>query len=396
MKDLRRKLIKTICAGLIAVLLFNVIPFGAAYAKTAEITYDRGENLNGKNWMSGIPDERYIYEINLPGTHDSTTAYSKNSTENYVKLFGIPVFDSGKYAKTQSLTLPEQLNAGVRYLDLRFCAKQGELLLCHGNNEKAAAVNGAVKILSYLNPLLILLNIPSLSLDMEFYAYENEECTVNITCDSVFEQIKEFLNENPSETVIITAKKENGDEKEFLTLFNKQIQKLKTEINPATQKEYLYTENGRGIYSKMPALSEVRGKIILMTPFYEELQAGDTLAAENKAGKTDFMGITFNYENHWSVTGGIKALCVKRFIEKHSTEMSKDPEKHSACANVLKTNSSAVLIQTPYEIEKKVSKILYSQNILVKGRYYGWIMGDFMTEEKCRAIWQTNYFVFDR
>ena len=114
MKDLRRNLIKTICAGLIAVLLFNVIPFGAAYAKTAEITYDRGENLNGKNWMSGIPDERYIYEINLPGTHDSTTAYSKNSTENSVKLFGIPVFDSGKYAKTQSLTLPEQLNAGVR------------------------------------------------------------------------------------------------------------------------------------------------------------------------------------------------------------------------------------------------------------------------------------------
>ncbi|MBQ6264634.1 MAG: hypothetical protein IJK60_04215 [Clostridia bacterium] len=396
MKVLRKFLVKIICVGLTAALFFNIIPFGVAYAKTAGVTAGCVENLNGKNWMSGIPDERYIYEINLPGTHDSTTANSKNSTDNRVELFGVPVFNSGKYAKTQSLTLPEQLNAGVRYLDLRFSAKQGELHLCHGNNEKAAPLNNAAKILSNLNPLTVLFNIPFLNLDMEFYAYEDEECSIDITFDTVFAQIKDFLSDNPSETVIITAKKENGDEKEFLTLFNEQIQKLKTEINPSTQKEFLYTENGRGIYSKMPVLSEVRGKMILMTPFYEELRAGDMLDVGNKAGQTDFMGITFNYENHWSVTAGVKALYTKRFIEKYSTEMSKDPEKHLAYANVLKTNSSAVLIQTPYEIEKRVSKTLYGQNTLLKGRYYGWIMGDFMTEEKCALIWQTNYFVFDR
>ena len=395
---MKKFLKRTLCVGFIAVFLMSVFPFGAVYAKANGSSDVISESLNGKNWMSGIPDNRYIYEINLPGTHDSTTANSKNSTDNYVKIFGIPVFYSGKYAKTQSLTLPQQLDAGVRYLDLRFSAKQGKLLLCHGNNEKAAPVNKAVKILSYINPILLLLehfNHPFLSLDTEFYAYEDEECTVAITCESALAQVKVFLTENPSETVIITAKKENGDTGEFLKLFNEQIQKLKTEINHSTQKEFLYTENNNGIYSKMPALSEVRGKIILMTPFYEELQAGDMLDAKNTAGQTDFMGMTFNYENHWSVTARKKTRYIESFIKDFSTDLSKDPEKHLAYANVIKTNSSAILRQTPYEISSKVNDNLYSDSNLIKGRYYGWIMGDFMNEDICSEIWQTNYFIFD-
>ena len=395
---MKKFLKRALCAGFIAVLLMSVFPCGAVCAKANGSSKVISENLNGKNWMSGIPDNRYIYEINLPGTHDSTTANSKNSTDNYVKIFGIPVYNSGKYAKTQSLTLQQQLDAGVRYLDLRFSAKQGKLLLCHGNNEKAAPVNKAVKILSYLNPILLLLehfDRPFLSLDTQFYAYEDEECTVEITCESALAQVKKFLTENPSETVIITAKKENGDTDEFLKLFNEQIQMLKTEINPSTQKEFLYTENGKGIYSEIPVLSQVRGKIILMTPFYEELQAGDMLDAKNTAGQTDFMGMTFNYENHWSVTARKKTRYIESFIKDFSTDMSKDTENHLAYANVIKTNSSAVLRQTPYEISEKVNKSLYSENKLIKGRYYGWIRGDFITEDICAAIWQTNYFVFD-
>ena len=392
---MKRKIKKAICAvWIIAVLLSTVSP-GGAYAKAAD---NSSADLNGKNWMSGIADDRYIYEINLPGTHDSTTAYCKNTTGNYVKLFGASVFNAGKYAKTQSLTLPRQLEAGVRYLDLRFSPRQGQLLLCHGNNGKVAVVNTVIKILSYLNPIQFLLdrlNLPFLSLDTEFYAYEDEACTVPVTCDRVFLQVKDFLKENPSETVIITAKKENGETEAFLKLFKEQLQKLQTEINPSTQKEYLYTENGSGLYTKMPTLSEVRGQIILMTPFYEQLQTGDTLDAKNKAGQTEFMGVTFRYENHWSVTANQKTRYIDRFIEKYSTEMSQDPQKHLAYANVLKTNSSAVLRQTPYEIAGKVSESLYAQNRLTKGRYYGWIMGDFMSEEICSEIWQTNYFCSD-
>ena len=75
--------------------------------------------------------------------------------------------------------------------------------------------------------------------------------------------------------------------------------------------------------------------------------------------------------------------------------MSKDPEQYLTTANVLKTNASVVLIQSPHTIAQRVNDNLYSQNKLKKGRYYGWIMGDFMTEEICSAIWRTNYFGFE-
>jgi hypothetical protein len=383
---------------LTAALLSGVLCFsGANAANTAEITADY-KNLNSKNWMSAIADSRYLCEINLPGSHDSATAYCKNTTNNHAEFFGFPVLNTGKYAKTQSLTLPEQLDAGVRYLDLRFSPKQGELLLCHGNNDKIAAVNTVVRFLRRLNPVLLLAKHCNRSLpplDTEFYAYEDEACTVPLTCARAFAQIKDFLKDHPSETVIVTAKKENGDTASFLKLFEAQIQSLQSEINPATRQAYLYTENGNGVYTKMPALSQVRGKIILMTPFYEELRAGDMLDAKNKAGTTEYMGMTFRYENHWSVPAHLKTLLAARFLQKFSTQISKDPEQHLSYANVLKTNASFVPLQSPYDIARRVNGCLYAQNSLQKGRYYGWIMGDFMTEEACRAIWQTNYFVFE-
>ena len=385
--------------GWITVLLISALSFGGANAANDAAGAVGQDSLNGKNWMAGIPDSRYIYEINLPGTHDSATAYCKNATDNTVKLFGLPAFHVEKFAKTQSLTLPEQLDAGVRYLDLRFSPKQGELLLCHGNNDKIAAVNTVVRFLRRLNPVLLLAKHCNRSLpplDTEFYAYEDEACTVPLTCARAFAQIKDFLKDHPSETVIVTAKQENGDPEQFLMLFKEQINRLKAEINPSTQQEYLYSENGNGVYTKMPALSQVRGKIILMTPFYEELQTGDMLDAKNKAGETDYMGMTFRYENHWSVPAHLKTLFAARFLQKFSTEISKSPEQHLSCANVLKTNASFVPLQSPYDIAMQVNGCLYAQNRLQKGRYYGWIMGDFMTEEACRAIWQTNDFVFDK
>ena len=389
-----KQFFRTIAAGLIAAILMSALSFGGAYAADKAA----GENgLTGENWMSGIPDERYLCEINLPGTHDSAAVYCRNSTDNEVRLFGRAVFHSGEYAKTQSLALSAQLNAGIRYLDLRFSEKQGELLLCHGNNKKIAAVNGLFGFLRFFDRFLPEGETTAFpDVDAEFYAYEDEACTVRMTCGSALSQIKDFLKAHPSETVIITAKKENGDTEAFLTLFKKQIDALKTELNPATGQAYLYTEDGSDVYTEMPVLAAVRGKIVLMTPFYGELEAGDTLDAGNGAGETDFMGTTFRYENHWSVPSWLKTLYARRFLKKYSTEAIKDAGDSPAYANVLKTNASLILLQSPRTIAEKVNGSLYAGNCLTKGRYYGWIMGDFMTEEISSAIWQTNVFVSDR
>ena len=105
--------------------------------------------------------------------------------------------------------------------------------------------------------------------------------------------------------------------------------------------------------------------------------------------------MTFRYENHWSVPSTLKTKYAECFLREFSTEISKDPAHHLEHANVLKTNASVVPIQSPHTIAQRVNENLYSQNKLTKGRYYGWIMGDFMTEDICSAIWRTNYFVFE-
>ena len=76
---------------------------------TAGITGMAADQKNGvptaADWMSSIADNKKLYEINIPGTHDSAMANYRNSTGNYVRIFGIPVVNSGVYACTQTLTV---------------------------------------------------------------------------------------------------------------------------------------------------------------------------------------------------------------------------------------------------------------------------------------------------
>jgi 1-phosphatidylinositol phosphodiesterase len=51
----------------------------------------------GNNWMAGVDGEKYLYELSIPGTHDSGALH-----EAWDEI-GV---------QCQSLTIPEQLNAG--------------------------------------------------------------------------------------------------------------------------------------------------------------------------------------------------------------------------------------------------------------------------------------------
>ena len=56
------------------------------------------------SWMTDLKDEDSIASLSIPGTHDSAALYDKLS-------FG--------QTKCQTLTIPQQLAAGIRFLDLR-------------------------------------------------------------------------------------------------------------------------------------------------------------------------------------------------------------------------------------------------------------------------------------
>ncbi len=84
-------------------------------------------NLNGGNdtiyydsadWMGRLPSDTLIRNITMPGTHDSCANYD---------LLGLSSISS-----TQDLTLKEQLEAGVRCLDIRITERDCGYGIYHG------------------------------------------------------------------------------------------------------------------------------------------------------------------------------------------------------------------------------------------------------------------------
>lgn len=69
------------------------------------------------DWMAGIDDRRGLAELSIPGTHDTGALL-----EPYPGL-----------AKTQDLTITEQLAAGVRYFDVRCRHFEDGFLIFHGS-----------------------------------------------------------------------------------------------------------------------------------------------------------------------------------------------------------------------------------------------------------------------
>ena len=69
-------------------------------------------------WMASLPDSAYICRLSIPGTHDSGTAGVR--------------FPMKHYARTQTMDLAEQWDAGIRFFDLRPKLEDGKLKIYHG------------------------------------------------------------------------------------------------------------------------------------------------------------------------------------------------------------------------------------------------------------------------
>ncbi|MBK1898259.1 phosphatidylinositol-specific phospholipase C [Chryseobacterium sp. YIM B02567] len=151
------------------------------------------------NWMSGLQDNTSISKISIPGTHDSGA------------MREVPA-NSGT-AKTQNLTISEQLNAGVRFLDVR----------CRHIDNSFAIHHGAI--------------------------YQN------LNFDDVLNACYTFLDNHPTETIIMSVKEEynaSNTTRTFEQTFDSYIQK-----NPSRWDLGVNISN----------LGSIRGKIKLLRRF---------------------------------------------------------------------------------------------------------------------------------
>lgn len=174
--------------------------------------------VDGPCWMSHVDGNKYLDELSIPGTHDSSTCSVDNDTEPQTSL-----------AKCQQDYIPTQLLEGIRYFDIRLGKnnENGDPGIDHG--------------ICYL-----------LKKDGGF-----------IHLSDVIGYFKTFLNENPSEALIMLVSRGNDEA---------------TDDSVTTAFANVMDNNSDLFYtsSHVPTLNEVRGKIVLLRRFK---LAGDSVSS---------------------------------------------------------------------------------------------------------------------
>ncbi|XP_071399519.1 PI-PLC X domain-containing protein 1-like [Centroberyx affinis] len=96
----------------------------------------KGERSGSSNWMSGLPDKLQnipLWNLAIPGSHDTMT-YDLDVNSHIMEPDQLKRWDNlpcvhkiiYKWAVTQEATITEQLDAGVRYFDLRIARKPND------------------------------------------------------------------------------------------------------------------------------------------------------------------------------------------------------------------------------------------------------------------------------
>ena len=168
------------------------------------ITYS--SYVDGPCWMKYVDDNKFLDELSIPGTHDSGTCSVDNDTE-----------PQSSQVKCQQDYIPTQLLEGIRYFDIRL-----------GKGDDPGIDHGI------------------------FYLLKKDGNYLHLS--DVIGYFKTFLNENPSEALIMLASRGNDEatDESITTTFAKVM---------ADNPNLFYTS------SHVPTLGEVRGKIVLLRRF---------------------------------------------------------------------------------------------------------------------------------
>ncbi|AJQ96025.1 phosphatidylinositol-specific phospholipase C [Gynuella sunshinyii] len=157
------------------------------------------DSIRLTDWMAQTDDSLPLSAMTIPGSHDSGAMYES--------IAGT--------ARTQNLTISEQLHIGVRYLDIRLRHYEDALVVHHG------------AVYQHLN------------------------------FDDVLVSVTDFLAAHPTETILM----EVSEEYEAYNNTRSFEQTFVSYENNDLYRDFWWT------HSYIPQLSEVRGKIVLLRRF---------------------------------------------------------------------------------------------------------------------------------
>ncbi|PYC70159.1 phospholipase [Streptomyces tateyamensis] len=164
---------------------------GTALGLTAPTAARAAAVPAGSDWLAALPDAAPLARLTLPGTHDTCSLYG------------------GPITQTQTLSVPDQLTAGIRFLDIR-----------------CRAINGV-------------------------FAIHHSQFFQNIFFGDVLNDCQAFLAQHPGETLLMRVKQEYStvSDTDFAAIFADYQNRW-----PGL----LWTQN------RIPSLGEVRGRVVLL------------------------------------------------------------------------------------------------------------------------------------
>ena len=275
------------------------------------ITYS--SYVDGPCWMKYVDDNKYLDELSIPGTHDSSTCSVDNDTEPQTSL-----------AKCQQDYIPTQLLEGIRYFDIRL-----------GKGDNPGIDHG----ICYL-----------LKKDGGF-----------IHLSDVIGYFKTFLNENPSEALIMLVSRGNDEatDESLTTAFAKVLDE-----NP----KLFYTS------SRVPTLGEVRGKIVLLRRF--------GLAGDSVSGHTWGLDLT-EWDDKIKAHSG-QSMCLvqdARGFETTGNAGDKEPyctkvyaQDHYSCTGSSKIDWVDMALKAASEFERSTVDITAADGTTVQATERCWFI----------------------
>lgn len=272
--------------------------------------------VDGPCWMSHVDGSKYLDELSIPGTHDSSTCSVHNDAEPQTSL-----------AKCQQDYIPTQLLEGIRYFDIRL-----------GKNDKSGD--------------------PGIDHGM-CYLFKKDGGFIHLS--DVIGYFKTFLNEHPSEALIMLVSRGNDEatDESVTTAFANVM---------GNNSDLFYTS------SHVPTLNEVRGKIVLLRRF--------KLAGDSVDGHTWGLDLT-EWDDKIKAHSG-KSMCLVKYeqgFEAAGNTGDKEPystavyaQDHYNCTGSSKIDWVDMALKAASEFERSTVDITAADGTTVQATERCWFI----------------------
>jgi 1-phosphatidylinositol phosphodiesterase len=202
-------------------------------------------SIDTANWMSSLPDNAYLYQLSIPGTHETMTwDCDSRCDSDCIAPIGpgpwTPTILLYEMVECQDLSLEDQLHAGIRAFDIRCKPMDGYFAIYHGDYRLAKEIS----------------------------MWEAECLTFG---EDVLDVCGKFLKEHQEETIIMRIQDERtGLEGDFGELFETEYWGWKY----TTEDSNKFLFYGADVEDPNPPLSvndftlyDVRGRVVVMQNF---------------------------------------------------------------------------------------------------------------------------------